>query len=57
MEGIQLGEQLGLVDDVHVGVDEDPAHPPAPPHHNMTKVGPGLVMRVRMQSAAARDIM
>ena len=57
MEGIQLGEQLGLVDDVHVGVDEDPAQPPAPPHHHVTEVGPGLVMRVRMQSAAARDIM
>lgn len=57
MEGVQLGEELGLVDDVHVGVDEDPAHPPVAPHHHVTKVGPGLVMRVRMQSAAARDNM
>ena len=57
MEGIQLGEELGLVDDVHVGVDEDPAHPLAPALHHVTEVGPRLVMRVRMQSAAARDIM
>ena len=50
VEGIQLGEELGLVDNVHVGVDEDPAHP-LTLAHDVTKVGPGLVMGVRMQSA------
>ena len=54
MEWVKLGEELRLVDNVHVGVDEDPAHPLAPAHHHVTEVGPGLVMRVRMQSEAAR---
>ena len=51
MEGVQLGEELGLVHDVHVGVYEDPAHPRAPAPHHVTEVGPGLVGWVRMQSA------
>lgn len=56
VEGVQLGEELGLVDNVHVGVDEDPAHPLATTHHHVTKVGPGLVMRVRMQSVVVRYV-
>ena len=56
MEGVKLGEELRLVDNVHVGVDKDPAHPLTPTHHHVTKVGPGLVMRVRMQSVVVRDV-
>ena len=54
VEGIQLGEELGLVDNVHVGVDEDPAHALTVAHHDVTKVGPGLVMGVRMQSEVVK---
>ena len=53
MEGIKLGEELGLVNNVHVGVDQDPAHTLAP--HHMTKVGPGLMIGMGMQAAEKRN--
>ena len=53
MEGIKLGEELGLVNNVHVGVDQDPAHALVP--HHMTKVGPGLMIGMGMQAAVTRN--
>ena len=54
MEGIKLGEELGLVNNVHVGVDQDPAHTWA--SHHMTKVGPGFMIRMGMQAAEEKLI-
>ena len=53
MEGIKLGKKLGLVNNIHVGVDQDPAHALAP--HHMTKVGPGLMIGMGMQAAVTRN--